>query len=66
MLNIHQEGIFMPRSYRQMRRNARPKSPCVDHIFIKGNAKVEAFGLLSYKYSENTSNHYPILADINI
>lgn len=39
-------------------------APSYDHIFIKGNARVEAFCLMSYDYLADMSDHYPIFADI--
>lgn len=40
--------------------------PSYDHIFIKGEAKVDTFALLSYKWLSDMSDHYPIFADINL
>lgn len=37
--------------------------PSYDHIFINGNASIEAFGVLSYDYLSDMSDHYPIIAD---
>lgn len=35
-----------------------------DHIFLCGDAKALSFCLLSHKYLESVSDHYPIFADI--
>lgn len=37
-----------------------------DHIFIKGDASVQTFALLSYSYLSDMSDHYPIFADIKL
>lgn len=37
--------------------------PSYDHIFLNGKAKIEAFGVLSYDYLSDMSDHYPIIAD---
>lgn len=38
--------------------------PSYDHIFLKGNAKVQSFCLMSYDYLTDMSDHYPIFADV--
>lgn len=40
--------------------------PSYDHIFLKGNAKVKAFCLMSYDYLKNMSDHYPVFADVSL
>ncbi|MCI5948434.1 MAG: hypothetical protein PUK72_07950 [Oscillospiraceae bacterium] len=35
-----------------------------DHIFLLGNASVEAFGVVSDEYTKEISDHFPIYADI--
>ena len=37
--------------------------PSYDHIFLKGNAKVSSFCLMSYDYLTDMSDHYPVFAD---
>lgn len=38
--------------------------PSYDHIFMKGNAEINSFCLMSYDYLNDMSDHYPIFADI--
>lgn len=38
--------------------------PSYDHIFINGDARADAFALLSYACLSEMSDHYPIFADI--
>ena len=40
--------------------------PSYDHIFVYGNAEVDTFALLSYKYLSDMSDHYPVFADIDL
>lgn len=40
------------------------EKPCIDHIFIKGNATVQSFGIISDTKLKKMSDHYPIVADI--
>ena len=38
--------------------------PSYDHIFMKGNAQINTFCLMSYDYLTDMSDHYPIFADV--
>jgi len=38
--------------------------PSYDHIFLKGNATVKDFCIMSYDYLSDMSDHFPIFADI--
>ena len=40
--------------------------PSYDHIFLKGDAEVETFAVLSYEYLKDLSDHFPIFADFNL
>lgn len=40
--------------------------PYIDHIFINGEAKVLSFGIVSDTKWKNMSDHYPILADVQL
>ncbi len=40
--------------------------PSYDHIFMKGNAKVRSFCLMSYDYLTDMSDHYPVFADVDL
>ncbi len=41
-------------------------SPSYDHIFMKGDAEICAFTLMSYGYLSDMSDHYPIFADVKL
>lgn len=41
------------------------EQPVYDHIFINGEAKVNAYALLSQSYLNELSDHYLIFADLN-
>lgn len=40
--------------------------PSYDHIFMKGNAEINSFCLMSYDYLTEMSDHYTIFADITL
>lgn len=40
--------------------------PSYDHIFMNGEAKINAFAVLSYDYLTDMSDHYPIIADVTL
>ncbi len=40
--------------------------PSYDHIFMKGNAEINSFCLMSYDYLTDMSDHYMIFADISL
>lgn len=40
--------------------------PSYDHIFLKGEAEVDAFAVLSYEYLKDISDHFPIFADFSL
>ena len=42
------------------------KYPSYDHIFMKGNAEINSFCLMSYDYLTDMSDHYTIFADISL
>ncbi|MDE6110992.1 MAG: hypothetical protein K2F65_03635 [Eubacterium sp.] len=44
----------------------RWSSPSYDHIFMKGNAEINSFCLMSYDYLTDMSDHYTIFADVTL
>ena len=42
------------------------KRSSFDHIFMKGNAEINSFCLMSYEYLTDMSDHYSIFADITL
>ena len=40
--------------------------PSYDHIFLKGEADVDTFAVLSYEYLKDISDHFPIFADFSL
>lgn len=40
--------------------------PSYDHIFMKGDAEIDSFCLMSYDYLSDMSDHYPIFADVTL
>lgn len=40
--------------------------PSYDHIFMKGDAEINSFCLVSYDYLSDMSDHYPIFADVTL
>lgn len=40
--------------------------PSYDHIFMKGDAEINSFCLMSYDYLSDMSDHYPIFADVTL
>lgn len=38
--------------------------PSYDHIFLKGDAEIKTFCLMSYECLKDMSDHYPIFADV--
>lgn len=42
------------------------EQPVYDHIFLNGEASVSRYALLSQKYLDTMSDHYPIFADVKL
>lgn len=42
------------------------KKSSFDHIFMKGDAEINSFCLMSYDYLSDMSDHYPIFADVTL